>query len=137
MALFAYNIQSGKTIQLTDGMADAISPSWDAAGKYLYFLASTELAQGSGWANTSAMKSDPEYAAYVINLRKEDPTPFTLRSDEEGEEKKNGENGEGEDADQEFGRHPALDYANDLKCIVMWASNPLWTNSDEYKGVDL
>jgi anaerobic selenocysteine-containing dehydrogenase len=33
------------------------------------------------------------------------------------------------------GRHPAIDYAGDPKCIVMWGCNPLWTNPDEYKGV--
>ncbi|MFX1445392.1 MAG: molybdopterin-dependent oxidoreductase [Promethearchaeota archaeon] len=34
------------------------------------------------------------------------------------------------------GRHPVCDYENNPKCIVMWACNPLWTNPDEYKGVD-
>jgi len=34
------------------------------------------------------------------------------------------------------GRHPVCDYANNPKCIVMWGCNPLWTNPDEYKGVD-
>ena len=33
------------------------------------------------------------------------------------------------------GRHPAIDYAGDPRCIVMWGCNPLWTNPDEYKGV--
>jgi anaerobic selenocysteine-containing dehydrogenase len=33
------------------------------------------------------------------------------------------------------GRHPAIDYANNPECIVLWACNPLWTNPDEYKGV--
>ena len=33
------------------------------------------------------------------------------------------------------GRHPAIDYARDPKCLVMWGCNPLWTNPDEYKGV--
>jgi len=33
------------------------------------------------------------------------------------------------------GRHPAIDYANNPKCIIMWGCNPLWTNPDEYKGV--
>ena len=33
------------------------------------------------------------------------------------------------------GRHPAIDYAGNPKCIVMWGCNPLWTNPDEYKGV--
>lgn len=34
------------------------------------------------------------------------------------------------------GRHPVCDYANNPKCIVMWGCNPLWTNPDEYKGVN-
>ena len=34
------------------------------------------------------------------------------------------------------GRHPAIDYANNPKCIVMWACNPQWTNPDEYKGAN-
>jgi anaerobic selenocysteine-containing dehydrogenase len=33
------------------------------------------------------------------------------------------------------GRHPAIDYAGNPRCIVMWGCNPLWTNPDEYKGV--
>ena len=33
------------------------------------------------------------------------------------------------------GRHPAIDYANNPECIILWACNPLWTNPDEYKGV--
>lgn len=33
------------------------------------------------------------------------------------------------------GRHPAIDYENNPRCIVMWGCNPLWTNPDEYKGV--
>src|SRR4029079_17324546 len=31
-----------KPVQLTDGLADAVSPAFDANGKYLYFLASTD-----------------------------------------------------------------------------------------------
>lgn len=78
------------TKPLTDEFADAFSPAWDLDKKHLYFLASTEVALGSGWANTSAMTSDPEYAAYVVNLRKSDPSPFVPKSDEETakEEKK-------------------------------------------------
>ncbi len=76
--------QADKTTKpITDAFADAFSPSWDLDKKHLYFLASTDLALGSGWANTSAMTSDPEYAAYVVNLRKEDPSPFVPKSDEE------------------------------------------------------
>ena len=81
---------------VTNLFADAFSPSWDLDGKHLYFLASTEVALGSGWANTSSMNSDPDYACYVINLKKEDPSPFKLRSDEEKPEEKKEEKKEEE-----------------------------------------
>jgi anaerobic selenocysteine-containing dehydrogenase len=34
------------------------------------------------------------------------------------------------------GNLPVSDFAGDPKCMVVWANNPLWTNPDEYKGVD-
>ncbi len=73
---------------ITNLFADAFSPAWDLDGKHLYFLASTEVALGSGWANTSSMNANPEYTCYVINLKKDDPSPFKLRSDEEKAEVK-------------------------------------------------
>jgi tricorn protease len=68
---------------VTNLFADAFSPAWDLDARHLYFLASTEVALGSGWANTSSMNANPDYACYVINLKKDDPSPFKLRSDEE------------------------------------------------------
>ncbi len=75
---------------LTNSFADSFDPAWDRDGKHLYFLASTDLALASGWANTSSMSADPAYSVYVVNLRKEDPSPFKPKSDEETvtEEKK-------------------------------------------------
>ncbi len=78
-----YNVKT-KTVQsLTNSFADAFCPAWDRDNKHLYFLASTELALGSGWANTSSQNARPEYEAYVINLRKSDQSPFKPTSDEE------------------------------------------------------
>ncbi len=78
-----WSVKSDSRDALTDSFADSFSPAWDRDGKHLYFLASTNLALGSGWANTSAITSDPDYTAYVINLRKDDPSPFKPQSDEE------------------------------------------------------
>jgi tricorn protease len=78
-----WSLETGKATALTDPMGDAIAPSWDLGGRYLYFLASTNKALGSGWANTSSMSAKPSFAAYLIVLRKTDPTPFPLKSDEE------------------------------------------------------
>ncbi len=69
--------------QITNGFADAFSPAWDAGMKHLYFLASTDLALGSGWANTSSMTAEPKYSVYIVNLQKKDDSPFKLKSDEE------------------------------------------------------
>jgi len=71
---------------ITNAFADSHSPSWDLDRSHLYFLASTNLALGSGWANTSSMASRPEYGVYIVNLKKDDPSPFKPRSDEENSE---------------------------------------------------
>ncbi len=75
---------------ITNAFADAFSPAWDADLKHFYFLASTDLALGSGWANTSAMTAEPEYEAYVVNLQKDEDSPFKLKSDEEEKNKDEG-----------------------------------------------
>ena len=95
-----WNVESGEARPLTDALADAVSPAWDRDGRHLYFLASTDLALGSGWANTSAVRSRATYAAYVMVLRDDDPSPFPLRSDEEeaGDEPAATEEPESEDA---------------------------------------
>ena len=86
-----WSVKSDSIYAITNSFADSFSPAWDRDGRHMYFLASTNLALGSGWANTSAITSDPSYGAYLINLRKEDPSPFKPKSDEEtaaaGEEK--------------------------------------------------
>ena len=83
--------KENKIYALTDPFADAFSPCWDLDKKHLYFLASTDVALGSGWANTSSMTADPVYAAYVINLQKDEPSPFKEKSDEETVEKTDSE----------------------------------------------
>jgi tricorn protease len=85
-----WSLKNDSIYAMTNSFADSFSPAWDRDGSHLYFLASTNLALGSGWANTSAITSDPSYAVYIINLKKDDSSPFKPKSDEEtaAEEKK-------------------------------------------------
>ncbi|MEJ2584624.1 MAG: PDZ domain-containing protein [Robiginitalea sp.] len=83
-AIFAYHLPSGKTLQLTDGMADALSPSWDASGKYLYFLASTDYALQSGWLDMSSLNIPFTRSLYAVVLSDKDKAPTLPKSDEEG-----------------------------------------------------
>jgi tricorn protease len=88
--IVVWSLDTGKHTALTDAMADAASPAWDRGGRWLYFLASTDLGLASGWANLSNEQARPTYGAYVAVLRSGDSTPFAPRSDEEGGEAENG-----------------------------------------------
>ncbi len=81
--IIVWSLETGKVTPITNSLADAGSPVWDKDGRWLYFLASTNLGLASGWANLSNEQAHPSYGAYVAVLRKEDPTPFTPQSDEE------------------------------------------------------
>ncbi|MEW5916197.1 MAG: protease, partial [Gemmatimonadota bacterium] len=84
-AIFVYDVQSGKSTQLTDGMSDATWPAWDANGKYLYFLASTNFALNTGWLDMTSYERPVTRAVYLAVLDKDDPSPLMPESDEEVE----------------------------------------------------
>ncbi|ULQ50993.1 S41 family peptidase [Flavihumibacter fluvii] len=86
--IMAYDIAKAKAIQLTDGMSDALAPAWDANGKWLYFLASTNFALSSGWLDMSAYERPTRRAVYLVVLKKGDPSPLLPESDEEKPEVK-------------------------------------------------
>lgn len=88
-----WSLASNTTTSVTDSFADSFSPAWDLDHKHLYFLASTNVALRSGWANTSSMTAQPNYAAYVINLAKKDASPFKPKSDEEEVKKEKSKSG--------------------------------------------
>jgi tricorn protease len=75
-AIFMYSLASGKATQITDDLADAISPSFDAGGKYLYFLASTNFALNSGWLDMSSMERPTRRNIYLTVLGAHEPSPL-------------------------------------------------------------
>jgi tricorn protease len=89
-AVFVYSVQTGKSVQITDGLSDARYPSFDANGKYLYFIASTDLGLGSSWLDMSSIARPVTRAAYIVTLTKDQPSALAPESDEEKivEEKK-------------------------------------------------
>ena len=96
-AVFLYSVEGGTSRQVTDGMSDALSPVFDADGKYLYFAASTDSGQ-SLQPDIHSFSRPVTRAIYLIVLAKDEPSPFASESDEEkgteekkGEEKKPGE----------------------------------------------
>ncbi|MEP7365287.1 MAG: PDZ domain-containing protein [Acidobacteriota bacterium] len=88
--VYVYSLDSGKSAGLTDGLSDAFSPAFDREGKYLYFLASTNVGLQVGWRDMSSFDRPVTASAYLVVLRKDVPSPLAPESDEEKivEEKK-------------------------------------------------
>jgi tricorn protease len=85
-AIFVHDVQTGTTKQLSDGMADATWPAWDASGKYLYWLASTDYGPRTGWLDMSSYDHPITRALYAAVLKKGEPNPLAPESDEEAGE---------------------------------------------------
>jgi tricorn protease len=82
-AIFVHSLASGKSTQLTDGLADAVSPAFDASGKYLYFLASTNFGPGSSFLDMSSIDRPSTRAIYLAVLAANEPSPFLPDTAEE------------------------------------------------------
>ena len=82
-AIFVHNVETGATRQFTDGLSDATWPAWDANGKYLYFLASTNFALKTGWLDMSNYERPVTRAIYAAVLKKGEASPLLPESDDE------------------------------------------------------
>ncbi len=84
-SIYAYQISTKKRIQITDPIADAISPVWDASGNYIYTLASTNYGLQSGWLDMSSYDpgSNVTRSLYAVVLNANDKAPNLPETDEE------------------------------------------------------
>jgi tricorn protease len=82
-AIFAYSLEQAKSLPLTDGLSDARFPAFDQKGQYLYFTASTDVGPTTGWLDLSSINRPVTRSAYLMVLRKDQPSPLAPESDEE------------------------------------------------------
>jgi tricorn protease len=81
--IYAYDIESGKSKAITDGLSDATDPVFDAGGKYLYFFASTDAGPVNQWFAQSNADMRVQRNIYLAVLQKGTPSPLARESDEE------------------------------------------------------
>jgi tricorn protease len=81
-SIYAYQISTKKTIQITDPIADAITPVWDASGKYIFTLASTDYGLQTGWLDMSSFDSSITRSLYCIVLDGKGKSPVLPKTDE-------------------------------------------------------
>jgi tricorn protease len=82
-AIVVVNVETGAKHQVTDGLADAMYPVWDAGGKYLWFLASTDFGLASQWLDMTSYGREETFALYLAVLNKNDASPLLPESDED------------------------------------------------------
>ncbi len=82
-AVFVYSLESGKAMQITDGLSNAEHAVFDKNGKYLYFTASTNSGPATFNLDMSSDSHRVTRSIYVALLRKDIPSPLAPRSDEE------------------------------------------------------
>lgn len=82
-AVFVYEVATGTSHQITDGMSDAISATFSLDGKYLFFAASTNYGLNTGWLDMSSYYRPVDRNLYVVVLDKDESSPFFPESDEE------------------------------------------------------
>jgi tricorn protease len=106
-AIFLYSVKKGESYRVTDGLSEAVSPAFDASGKYVYFLASTDYALNVGWLDMTSYDRQVTRGLYLAVLSKDEPSPFLPESDEEGkkdeekkDEKSDDKNGEKKEKDK-------------------------------------
>jgi tricorn protease len=81
--IYAYSLDEDKSRPITDGLSDAIDPVFDAGGKYLYFLASTDAGPVNQWFAQSNADMRVDRSLYLVVLKKGVPSPLARESDEE------------------------------------------------------
>ncbi|WP_316819398.1 PDZ domain-containing protein [Pedobacter gandavensis] len=82
-AAYLYNLETEKHAQVTDGMSDVNGPSFSKDGKYLFFLASTDVGLTNSGLHMSAYQRPVNYNAYALILSKKTPSLYKTESDEE------------------------------------------------------
>jgi len=82
-AIFISNVETGETKQITDGLADSTWPAFDASGKYLWFLASTDFGLRSQWLDMTSYDHYETFGLYCALLKKGEPSPLLPESDED------------------------------------------------------
>jgi tricorn protease len=81
--LMLHNVATGRTTQLTDAMARAASPTFDAAGKYLYFLASNNAGATNHGLDMSSNLYRPVSTIYSLALQAATASPIAPENNDE------------------------------------------------------
>jgi tricorn protease len=129
--VYAYNVIADKSTAVTDGLSDAVDPVFDAGGKYLMFLASTDAGPVNQWFAQSNSDMRVLRTIYMVVLKKGVPSPLKRESDEEkaGEDKPKDKDTKEKDAKEKKIEAVAIDFDGiDQRILALPSSTGVYRN---------
>jgi tricorn protease len=81
--VYAYWLETSRSIQVSDGLSEVSEPVFDQSGKYLFFFASTNAGPTKDWFALSNADMRSTQSIYLAVLRNDLPSPLARESDEE------------------------------------------------------
>jgi tricorn protease len=82
-ALFLYSVESGKSTQITDQMADSRLPAFDRDGKFLFFIASTNSGATSDGLDMTSDLYEVRANIYALVLAADQASPVAPELNDE------------------------------------------------------
>ena len=128
-----YSIAKDESVSLNDGLAETSSPRFDASGKYLYFLGSTDAGPVKNWFDQSNADMRATHSLYLAVLRKDLPSPLKKLSDEEeaGEEKEKPKDKESKDRSPRSRSTSMAWLTESSRCPYPWAISEISMSGSE------
>lgn len=95
--VYAWSVETGRSIQITDGMSEMLEPAFDPNGEFLYVLASTDAGPLKDWFSQFSIDNSMTFGLYAVTLRADGPDPVPPQSDEVAIPTEGGGNNSGKD----------------------------------------
>ncbi|WP_116807624.1 S41 family peptidase [Steroidobacter cummioxidans] len=77
-----WSVETGRSIQVSDGLSEMLEPVFDPNGEFLYVLASTDAGPVKDWFSQINIDSPVRFGLYAISLRQDGPSAVPPQSDE-------------------------------------------------------
>jgi tricorn protease len=99
-AVFLYELATGQSHQVTDGLSDTTYACFSRDGKHLFFAASSNYGLNTGWLDMSSFERPIQSNLYVAVLSKDEASPLAPESDEEAAGEKEADGKESDESSE-------------------------------------
>ncbi|MGD2216099.1 MAG: PDZ domain-containing protein [Gemmatimonadales bacterium] len=82
-SVHVYSLEADESYPITDGLSEVFDPVFDASGRYLYMIASTDAGPVIQWFAQSNQDFEMTSTIYLAVLERGTPSPLAKESDEE------------------------------------------------------